>query len=158
MKTCKLTAAVVAIALAALLGTVPASFAAQTATTKTQAPETTMKDVKRQMGNTLQTIENYSAEQRDEAVKKAQELLNDLDRRIDRMQAQLEKGWTKMSESAREKKAATLRALRKQRNEVAEWYGGLKYSSAAAWEDVKGGFVKSYDALKDALDKAKNQF
>jgi hypothetical protein len=158
MKTYRFTAAVVAFASAALLATMPASLAAQTATTKTTAPETTMKDVRRQMEGTVRAIKNYSADQRDEAVKKAQELLNDLDGRIDRMQAQLEKEWTQMSESAREKKAATLRALRKQRTDVAEWYGGLKHSSAAAWEDVKGGFVKSYEALRDAVDKAKNQF
>jgi hypothetical protein len=158
MKTHRVTTAVVAFALAALLGTMPASLAAQTAAAQTKPPETTMKEVKRQLTNTAQTIESYTAEQRHEAVKKARELLTDLDRRLDRMQTQLQEGWSKMSESAREKRAAALRALRKQRDEVAEWYGGLKYSSAAAWEDVKGGFVKSYDALKEALDKATKQF
>jgi hypothetical protein len=49
-------------------------------------------------------------------------------------------------------------ALRKQRNEVAEWYGGLKHSASNAWEDVKKGFLKSYQALRDTFDKAHSEF
>jgi hypothetical protein len=63
-----------------------------------------------------------------------------------------------MDQSAREKAMATLSTLRKQRNEVAEWYGGLKHSASNAWEDVKKGFLKSYQELQDTFDKAHSEF
>jgi hypothetical protein len=45
-------------------------------------------------------------------------------------------------------------ALRKQRKETADWLGKLEKSSAEAWDEVKGGFVKSYESLKDSVAKA----
>lgn len=63
-----------------------------------------------------------------------------------------------MDQAARQKMAATLTALRKQRNETAEWYGGLKHSSGNAWEDVKTGFLKRYEDLPDTFQKARSEF
>jgi small-conductance mechanosensitive channel len=129
------------------------SFAAQAST-----HETATKDVKEKVAEAAQAIKNYSVDQRDEAVKKAKAALDDLDVRIDSMESQLNKKWDQMDESARKKARATLAALRKQRNEVAEWYGGLKHGSSNAWEDVKKGFLKSYQELRDTFDKAQSEF
>lgn len=74
---------------------------------------------------------------------KAKAGLADLGTRIDRMESPLNREWDRMDQSAREATIATLTALRKHRNEVAEWYGGLKHSSRNTWEDVKKGFLKS---------------
>ena len=122
------------------------------------ARETTAKDVKEKVADAAQAIKNYSVNQRDEAVKKAKAALDDLDVRINSMESQLDKKWDQMDQSAREKGRATLTALRKQRNEVAEWYGSLKHSSRKAWEEVKKGFLKSYQELRDSLDKARSEF
>ena len=35
--------------------------------------------------------------------------------------------------------------LRQQRNELAEWYGAMKYSAAENWDDAKDGFASAYD-------------
>src|SRR5882762_7446781 len=53
---------------------------------------------------------------------------------------------------------AALDELRRERNEAAEWYGGLKHSSAESWEQVKTGFVKSYEVLKESFAKARKGF
>jgi len=129
------------------------SFASQTSTQKT-----TGKDVKEKVAEAAQAIKSYSVDQRDEALKKAKAVLDDLDDRIDRMASQLNEKWDHMDQFARKKAMATLTALRKQRNEIAEWYGGLRHSSSNAWEDVKKGFLKSYQALQDAFDKAQSEF
>src|SRR5437899_2256442 len=63
----------------------------------------------------------------------------------------------KIAWKARKKARATLNALRRERNEAAEWYGGLKHSSAESWEQVKAGFVKSYEALKESFARARKQ-
>lgn len=129
------------------------SFAAQTSTN-----EKGTKDVKEKVTEAAQAIEKYSVDQRDEAVKKAKTALDDLDVRIDRMESQLIQKWDQLDESARKNSRAALAALRKQRNEAAEWYGALKHSSSNVWEDVKKGFVKSYQALRDTFDKVRKEF
>ncbi len=123
------------------------------------APEqTTTSKVKQDVAEAVQAIKNYSVEQRDEAVKKAREAVDDLDARIDRVQTRLNNKWNKMSQAAHQKATSAVKALRKERTEVAEWYGGLKHSSAAAWEEVKGGFLTSYQALRDGVTKAEKEF
>jgi small-conductance mechanosensitive channel len=128
-------------------------YAAQTA-----AEKTTAKDVKDKTAQALQAISSYTADQRDEAVRKAKEALDDLDTRIDRMESQLDQKWDQMDQSARTQARETLTALQKQRTAVAEWYGGLEHSSRNAWEDVKAGFLKSYHELRDTLEKASGEF
>jgi hypothetical protein len=59
-----------------------------------------------------------------------------------------------MDASARKDAKATMKTLRRQRDETAEWLGKLKKSSAETWDEVKGGFVKSYEALRQSLAKA----
>ena len=70
------------------------------------------------------------------------------------MERKVDEDWDKMDAAARKNARATLNALHKERDEVAEWYGGLKHGSAEAWDEVKGGFVKSYEGLKQSLFKA----
>ena len=142
-----------ALALGALLAVSPLSFAAETSGSKTTA-----KDVSRKVDETGQAIKNYTVAQRDEAIKKAKAALDDLDARIGRLERKLDNEWDKMDQAARKKARATLNALRRQRNEAAEWYGGLKHSSAESWEQVKAGFVKSYEVLKASFTKARKEF
>jgi len=133
-------------ALSALLAVSPFSLAAE-------APggKTTAKDVSR-------TIKDYTVAQRDEAIKNAKAVLDDLDARIRSIERKLDNDWDKMDQAARKKARATLNALRRERNELAEWYGGLKHSSAESWEQVKAGFVKSYEVLRESFAKARKEF
>ena len=47
---------------------------------------------------------------------------------------------------------------RRQRNRVAEWYGGMEHGSAGAWDQVKRGFVTAYGELDSAFVKAAKEF
>ena len=153
MKTQKLGKAYLAFTMAVFFAMGAVSFAAQTSTNETGA-----KDVKEKVTEAVQAIEKYSVDQRDEAVKKGKAVLDDLDARIDSLESQLNKKWGQMDQSARKKARASLKALRKQRNEVAEWYGGLKHSSSNAWEDVKKGFLNSCQELRDTFHKVQGEF
>jgi hypothetical protein len=139
------------LALGALLAVSPFSPAAEPS-------GTTAKDISRKAGETGRAIKDYTVEQRDEAIKNAKAGLDDLDRRIGSMERKLDSEWEKMDQAARKKARATLNALRRERNEAAEWYGGLKHSSAESWEQVKAGFVKSYEVLKESFAKARKEF
>jgi len=152
MKVRTIAFSVRVLALGALLAGSPLSSAAEASGNKATA-----KDIAREADETGQAIKNYTVAQRDEAVKKAKAALDDLDRRVGRMETKLDGEWDRMDQAARRKARATLNALRRERNEVAEWYGGLKHGSAESWEQVKAGFVKSYQALKESFAKARKQ-
>lgn len=120
--------------------------------------KTAGKEVGREVKEAVEAIKEYSAEQRDDAVKKGKAVLDDLDARIERMKLKIEKNWDRMDESARKKASASLEAIQRERIKAAEWYGSMKQSSAGAWEEVKKGFVESYEALHDSFDKAAERF
>jgi len=140
-------------ALAALLAASPLSFAAEPSSDKTTA-----KDLSRKAGETGRAMKDYTVAQRDEAIKQAKAALDDVDARIRRMERKLDNEWDKMDQAARRRSRAALNALRRERGELAEWYGGLKHSSAESWEQVKAGFVKSYEVLRQSFAKARKEF
>ena len=139
----KITALTLFVAL--LLAGAPMSFAAD-------------KSAGQKIDETAQSIKNYSAEQRDDALRSAKKVLDDADARIDHFESDVSKNWDKMNASARKDAQETLRAMRQQRQDLSQSYGELKRSSAKAWDEVKGGFSKSYDALRDSFSKAAKEF
>jgi len=153
MKTRTIAFSVRALALGALLAASPLSFAAEPSGNKSTA-----KDIAKKADETSRAIKNYTVAQREEAIKNAKAALDDADRRINRMERKLDSEWERMDQAARKRARATLDALRRERNEAAEWYGGLKHSSAESWEQVKTGFVKSYEVLKESFAKARKGF
>jgi citrate synthase len=112
------------------------------------------KRMKESVQETTEMIKKYSVEQRDEAVKNTKSTLDNMDKRIDEMESDLNEKWENMTKSAREQKQKSIRTLKKMRTEVAEWYGGLKHGSANAWDEIKSGFSNAYEALGKALNKA----
>lgn len=141
-----------ALTLIGILGVTQLCYA------QTENANTSIEEVKKETQDLLQTIGSYTADKRDEAVKKAKEGLNKLDKRIDMLEARIDKNWGKMNEAARKEARENLRALRKQRNQVAEWYGSMKISSADAWDHMKKGFSGAYKALEDAWEKSEKEF
>lgn len=113
---------------------------------------------RREADEAVDAIRGYSAELRDQAMASAKRAADDLDRQMARLQAQTDERWERMSEAARTSSQATMSELRQRRNALAEWYGGMRHSSAAAWGEVRTGFVTSYHELADALRKARAEF
>jgi hypothetical protein len=150
---------IVKVARIALLGAMlmlpcaTISFASQHEEGKTTATE-----VKQKAAETYEALKDYTLEQRDEAVAAAEEKLVTLDKKIDAMQNDLDARWQAMNKATREKTRETIHKLKKEREDVAEWYGGMRHSSAEAWEEVKKGFADSYDRLERAFQDAKKDF
>lgn len=126
--------------------------------TQLPAGQTSAEEVKSEVADAAEAIKEYTVEQRDQAIAKMESILKDLDDRIDKLENRIDENWDQMTSAARREARTTLRELRKQRNEVAEWYGGLKHSSADAWEKLKKGFSDAYDALADAWTQAEKEF
>lgn len=116
------------------------------------------KEVGQEVKEAVEAIKEYSADQKDEAVKKGKAVLDNLDGRIEQMESRIKKDWDKMGDSARKTAKTSLEGIKKQREKVAEWVGSMKQSSSGAWEEVKKGFVESYETLSDSFDKAADKF
>lgn len=111
--------------------------------------------LKQELDQKVEAIRTYSAERREEAVANAKRAADDLDRQIQTLQQHMDQRWGRMSEMARSRAQATMADLQEQRNALAEWMGGLRHGSTAAWGEVRSGFVESYQELADALRKAR---
>ena len=131
---------------------VPFSLAGSDSEEATRAEE-----VEQEVAEAMRAIRSFSAEQKDDAVAQAKQALKKLDAQIDRMEQQMRDGWSDLDRAARQKSRAALQRLREQRNELAEWYGGMKHGSLDAWERLKEGFLKSYGKLEQAFQEARNE-
>jgi ElaB/YqjD/DUF883 family membrane-anchored ribosome-binding protein len=125
---------------------------------QTEDTKTSIEEVKKETQDFLRTLGSYSIDKRDEAVQKAKEGLDKLDKRIDDLETRIDENWDKMNEAARKEARKNLRALSKQRNQLAEWYGSMKTSSTDAWDHMKKGFSDAYKAIEDAWEKSEKEF
>ncbi|MBV1915981.1 MAG: hypothetical protein KUG72_11395 [Pseudomonadales bacterium] len=152
MKLRKVNLYVVGIMMLAMLGGISPTYA------KSAKDKTTAEDVKQEAQEFLQSLKSYSIDQKDEAIKQTKIALDKLDNRIDSLETRIDNQWDNMTQPAREKARSTLKSLRKQRTELAEWYGGLKSDSGNAWDDIKQGFSDAYSRLHEAWEKAEKEF
>ncbi|MBA6346715.1 hypothetical protein [Colwellia sp. BRX8-9] len=123
----------------------------------TSTDKTSIEEVKQEAQYLLQTLDAYTAERKSEAIYKTKAALDKLDKRIDALEADVDERWDKMDKDTRKKARDSLKALRKQRNQVAQWYGSLKSSTDKAWKHMKKGFLDAYKALNDAWEKSENE-
>jgi hypothetical protein len=121
-----------------------------------RAPD--LQQVQRDWSKASRTLMQYGVAQRNEALARGRKLLDRMDGQLDALEAQTQRNWSKLSRAAREHRREALRELRRQRNRVAEWYGGMEHGSAGAWDQVKRGFVTAYGALDSAFVKAAKEF
>jgi hypothetical protein len=117
-----------------------------------------LETVQEEWAEAVESLKGYSVNQREVAVEKAGEVLEDMDERIEVLQEQTVDEWESLSAETREARLEALRALVKQREELAEWYGGMKHSSAQAWGEVREGFIGAYGVLQDAWVDAAEEF
>jgi hypothetical protein len=128
--------------------------------TKQQPTEERQKreEMQKETIEAVDAIRDYSIERRNEAVARARESLAEADRRMDRMEAQMNERWSRMSGTARQRSREAMTDLRRRRSELAEWTGGLQHGSNEAWDEVKAGFVENFHDFADAMRKARAQF
>lgn len=114
----------------------------------------TSAEVRREINEAMDAISRYSAAKRDEALERASKALSDLDAQLEEREKRLRKDWSEMSERARQEAVETTNELKRHRNELAEWYGGMKHGSQKAWGEVRSGFSRAYAELKNAWERS----
>jgi hypothetical protein len=121
---------------------------------ETESAKTSIEAVKKETQDLLKSIGSYSVDKKDEAVQKAKEGLSKLDKLIASQQAKLDKNWDSMNETAREKAADNLTALREQRDQISTWYSNMKTSSVDSWDRMKKGYSDAYNALEKSWEES----
>lgn len=119
---------------------------------------TTSADISKDAKALMHSLKEYSIDQRDKAVNKAEQVLANIDTRIDTLETRIDNQWDSMSKDARDNTKATLKTLRQQRNKLSEQYGRIQNSSASAWNDMKEGFANAYHALSRSWQEAEQNF
>ncbi len=112
------------------------------------------QEVKQKWSEAMEALENYTAARKDETMEKVDDAMQALDARIGELEARSQSEWNEASAAARDQYQHMMVELRRQRNELAEWYGGVKYGSKDAWKEVKQGFGEAYRNVSDSLGKA----
>ncbi|MFT6201979.1 MAG: hypothetical protein ACJAZJ_001167 [Candidatus Endobugula sp.] len=115
---------------------------------ETDSAKTSIEDVKKDTQSLLKSINSYTVDKKDEAVQKAKEGLSKLDKLIASQQAKLDKNWDSTNDTARQKAADNLTALREQRDQLSTWYSSMKTSSVDTWDRMKKGYSDAYHALE----------
>lgn len=118
----------------------------------------TAQEVEKQTKELISTLQQYSIEQRDQAVKEIDQSLSKLDEQIDELQRRVDNNWDNMTQTAQQKARARLKELRQQRIELAESFGSLKNSSINAWEEMKEGFSDAYQAMSNSWEQAIEEY
>lgn len=117
-----------------------------------ESEKKTAEDAKNEMRKTIEAVESYSIGQKDQAVKAIRTALDDIDNRIDRLEKQFDQARDGMDRQSREQVREYLMEIRKQRENLSEWYGGMKYGSLQTWDTVKKGFIDTSYQLKETFE------
>lgn len=120
-----------------------------------QTPEdkASVEQISQEAEDLTNALKAYGAAQRDETLKRAETALDSLDKRIDTLETRVDAQWNRMDRAARMQARESLRALRKERREVAMWLGSMRDGSVDAWDKIKAGFAGAYQSLNEAWQK-----
>lgn len=111
---------------------------------KTPEPE----KVETQMEETLDDIQNYSVEQKNEAMRVARHAIDDLDQQITLLQGDINSQWRDLSQDARLHKQEALASLKEQQTQLETRYQALQNASEDNWDVAKVKFQQSWEAAK----------
>ena len=146
MLTKRITLAMSAIGLVLSLAAVPAL-----------AKDDMSGSAGQDISQSLHDIKTYSIKQKDAAVEKGQELIDEMDRKIESLQQQAK---AKAQDASAETKAQwqnSLAKLHDLREAAAEKFVAMKEGTADAWDDVKDGFRDAASALSDKVQAAQDE-
>ena len=111
-------------------------------------------EVKKEVGEAATAIGEYSAEQKDAAMAKAKNMMDELQGKIDSFKTGAKEKMAAAQEGAAEGRDKTLKALQEKKDNLARWYEKMEQSTPEAWDEVKKGFSEAYTDLSDSFGKA----
>jgi|GEM_PF-2033634 len=110
----------------------------------------TAEKVQDELDDAFDTISEYSAEQRDEALAEVRENLDKIDAEIAQIEQRTRENWADMSEATQERTRQALENLRERRNELSEAYGAMAEGAESAWGELQDGLANAWSEVGDA--------
>jgi len=107
--------------------------------------------VKKETSETAQDMKDYTFAQKDTFIETMQQQMDAINRDLEKLEARIEKS----SDTAKAEAKPKLQALRDQAAKLNQKLGDAKNASESTWSDVKAGFKKGYDELKDGFQSAR---
>jgi chromosome segregation ATPase len=107
--------------------------------------------VKKETKEAAQEMNHYAFAQKAEFVAKMQGQLDEIKRDLDQLAAKIEKS----SDAAKAKAEPKLKALRDQAAKLNKQLDEAKDATESTWGDVKAGFKKGYNELKEGFQQAR---
>ena len=111
-------------------------------------------DVKEEVKQAGAAIGEYSAEQKDAAIDKAKEMMDELDDRMHVLEGRFKEKQGNLKQSSKESYQRSMQELKRQREELSAWYEKMKDNSGDSWQEIKQGFADAYDSLATSWNKA----
>lgn len=136
------------------LGAMAISLPIANADENSSNDDVSIDQVKEKLSGAFESISNYTATQRDAALKSTKEALSEIDKDIDKLEGRAEKGWDSTKDVSKEKSDEALKEVQEQRDTLADQYETMKDSSGSAWDDIKGGAAKAWSDLKSTWSES----
>ena len=111
--------------------------------------QVTAEDVKKEVGEAVDTAKEFTMQKRDEYAKQIQQQLTELNGKI----AALETKGAQLKDDAKQKWNERLKNLKQNRDQVSQQLEEFNKSSADAWEGLKRDLDIAWNNLKQAYDK-----
>lgn len=102
----------------------------------------------------IESLGDYTAQQRDAVVTEVNKSLTQLDRYTERMQERIDANMQVMSIESQELARNAMEKLREQRAVVNVHLEQLANNTTDTWDEVKDGFVKAYEQMNEAWEEA----
>ena len=106
--------------------------------------------VSTQMDENLEDIQEFTVEQKNDAMRTARHALDDLDRQITLLQSEIDSRWQGLSQQARLDKQSAMATLKEQRAELESRYQALQQAGADNWDAAKVKFSQGWEAIKES--------
>jgi len=113
--------------------------------------EQQLEKVSKETKEAAKEINDYAYAQRVEFAEKMKVQLNDIKKELDLLSAKLENA----NEAVKTEGKAKIQVLRDQVAALDKQLEGIKDANESTWEEVKAGFRKSYDEVKDSFQQAR---
>jgi cytochrome c556 len=107
--------------------------------------------VKTETKQAAQEMKDYAYAQKAEFVDKMQTQLTEINKELDQLSSRIEKS----SDAAKAEARPKLQALRDQTAKLTQQLDEARSASESTWNDVKAGFKKGFNELKDGCQQAR---
>jgi chromosome segregation ATPase len=117
-------------------------------------PDTTsqqLDNIREEAKETAQDMKDYTYAQREEFVATMQRRLDEINRDLDQLAAEVEKS----SDAAKAETKPKLQALRDQTARLTSQLAEARSATESTWDSVKAGFKQGYSELENGFNEAR---